>query len=219
MKILQNWKMRKFLKSFKENWYFIRQDIVSYSMSTFLYVFLCLCREFTLQSVLYGLFDCLVFYIPFWYIRINFADTYHSDSWKHCKMWTRIMLCSGAFLLFILPIPYSLFNGLFVAFVCCLVLYLVALETNEKKRIKKENDILHKQITELLDKEITPKDKLLKLCEEKGISERDTKIAVMYYIDRKKPKQILEWLCDNKENISQDSLYILLNRLNKKLYK
>lgn len=129
------------------------------------------------------------------------------------------MLNSGVFVLFILPIPYSLFNGLFVAFVCCLILYLVALEVDEKKMIKKENSILHKQITELLDKEISPKDKLLKLCEEKGISDRDTKIAVMYYIERKKPKQILEWLCDNKENIGMDSLYVLLNRINKKLNK
>lgn len=129
------------------------------------------------------------------------------------------MLCSGVFVLFILPIPYSLFNGLFVAFICCLILYLVALETDEKKRLKKENNVLHKQITELLDKEVSPKDKLLQLCEEKGISERDTKIAVMYYIDRMKPKQIWYWLCDNRENIEYDSLYKLLNRLNKKLYK
>lgn len=127
------------------------------------------------------------------------------------------MLCVGVFVLFILPIQYSLFNGLFVAFVCCLILYLVALETNEKKRLKKENAILSEQITELINKYDNPKDKLLKLCEEKGISDRDTKIAVMYYIDRMKPKQILEWLCDNKEYIAMDSLYVLLNRINKKL--
>lgn len=209
--------MRKFIKSIKANWYFIKQDIVSYLIPTFLYLFLCLCRKFSIHSVIYGFFDCLVFYVPFWYIRINFASTYHSDSWKHCKMWTRIMLCSGVFTLFILPVPYSLFNGLFVAFVCCLILYLVALESAEKKRLKKENDILNKQITELINKYDNPKDKLLKLCEEKGISDRDTKIAVMYYIERKKPKQILEWLCDNKEYIAMDSLYVLLNRINKKL--
>ena len=129
------------------------------------------------------------------------------------------MLCSGVLILFILPIPYSLFNGLFVAFVCCLILYLVALETNEKKMLKRENAKLHEQITEFLEKEINPREELIKLCEEKCISERDTKIAIMYYIDRMKPKQIWHWLCDNKENISFDSVYILLNRLNKKLNK
>ena len=123
---------------FNYNWYFIKQDIVSYLIPTFLYLFLCVCREVTWNSVIYGFFDCLVFYVPFWYIRINFASTYHSDSWKHCKMWTRIMLCSGVFTLFILPIPYSLFNGLFIAFVCCLILYLVALESAEKNDLKRK---------------------------------------------------------------------------------
>jgi hypothetical protein len=127
------------------------------------------------------------------------------------------MLCSGIFTLFILPVPYSLFNGLFIAFICCIILYLVALESEEKKRLKKENATLHKEITELLDKEVSAEEKLLKLCEEKGISDRDTKIAIMYYIERKKPRQILEWLCTNNQNMSMDSVYILLNRLNKKL--
>ena len=206
---------RKF--TLKEKWYFIRQDIVSYAISTALYIALCLIREFTIQSLLYGLFDCFVFYLPFWFIRINFADTYHSDSWKHCKKWTRIMLCVGVVVLWLLPVRYSLFNGLFVAFGCCLVLYLVSLEVNEKKLIKKQNKELFNQISELLDKQSDPKERLLKLCEEENISERDTKIAVMYYIDRMKPKQIWDWLCDNREDMELGSVYKLLNRLNKKI--
>ena len=206
---------RKF--TLKEKWYFIRQDIVSYTISTALYIALCLIREFTIQSLIYGLFDCFVFYLPFWFIRINFADTYHSDSWKHCKKWTRIMLCVGVVVLWLLPVRYSLFNGLFVAFACCLVLYLVSLEVNEKKLIKKQNEELFNQISELLDKQSDPKERLLKLCEEENISERDTKIAVMYYIERMKPKQIWDWLCDNREDMELGSVYKLLNRLNKKI--
>lgn len=206
---------RKF--TLKEKWYFIRQDIVSYAISTALYIALCLIREFTIQSLLYGLFDCLVFYLPFWFIRINFADTYHSDSWKHCKKWTRIMLCVGVVVLWLLPVRYSLFNGLFVAFGCCLVLYLVSLEVNEKKLIKKQNEELFNQISKLLDKQSNPKERLLKVCEEENISERDTKIAVMYYIERMKPKQIWDWLCDNREDMELGSVYKLLNRLNKKI--
>ena len=206
---------RKFTR--KEEWYFIRQDIVSYAISTALYIALCLIREFTIQSLLYGLFDCFVFYLPFWFIRINFADTYHSDSWKHCKKWTRIMLCVGVVVLWLLPVRYSLFNGLFVAFACCLVLYLVSLEVNEKKLIKKQNEELFNQISELLDKQSDPKERLLKVCEEENISERDTKIAVMYYIERMKPKQIWDWLCDNREDMELGSVYKLLNRLNKKI--
>ncbi len=127
------------------------------------------------------------------------------------------MLCVGVVVLWLLPIKYSLFNGLFVAFACCLVLYLVSIEVNEKKRILKQNDELFEQINESLKHENNPKERLLKLCEEENISERDTKIAIMYYIDRMKPKQIWEWLCDNRENIEWGSVYKLLNRLNKKI--
>ena len=210
-------KPNKVFNSLCDNWFFIRQDIVSYLISTILYITLCLSKNFTVHSFVYGLFDCLVFYLPFWYIRIAFSDTYHSDKWEHCRKWTRIMLCSGAIVMFILPFPYTVFNGLFVAFGCCLILYLVALEVNEKKEIKRENKRLTNELMLALKQEPSPKEKLLKMCEEKNISERDTKIALMYYIDRKKPKQIWEWLCENHENMEYDSVYILLNRLNKKL--
>ena len=49
------------------------------------------------------------------------------------------------------------------------------------------------------------------------ITERDTKIAVMYYVNRCTPKQIWEWLLNNNENMELDSVYKLLNRLNKKI--
>jgi hypothetical protein len=214
---LKNWKQNKFFKSLKENWYFIRQDIVSYLTATLLYVSLCLMKDFTVQSAIYGIFDCLVFYVPFWYIRINFKDTYHSDNWEHCKKWTRIMLNSGVFVLFVLPIKYSLFNGLFVAFVCCLILYLVSIEVNEKKLIIKQNKELQKYISDLLIKYENPKDKLVKLCAEMDISARDTLVATLYYIEKYKPKQIWYWLLENNQNMELDSVYKLLNRLNKKL--
>lgn len=127
------------------------------------------------------------------------------------------MLCTGAFVMWLLPVRYSLFNGLFVAFGCCLVLYLVSLETNKKKMVIKENEELHTQITELLDKQKDPKERILQLCKEQCISERDTRIAIMYYIDRMKPKQIWEWLMDNHEEMEYASAYKLLNRLNRKI--
>ena len=201
----------------KEEWYFIRQDIHSYLISTGLYIVLCLMKQFALQSAIYGLFECLVFYLPFWFIRINFAKTYHSKSWRHCKFWTRTMLCVGVVVLWLLPIKYSLFNGLFVAFGCCLVLYLVALEVDEKRRLKKENEEISKQIEELLQKYNKPEQRILDICAEENISERDTQIAVMYFIKRKPPKDIWNWLFENHWDMELDSVYKLLNRLNKKV--
>ena len=207
--------MRKLTR--KEQWYFLKQDIISYLEATLLYIVLSLIKDFSWQSVVYGIFDCLVFYIPFWIIRICFAKTYHSDKWKHCKKWTKIMLNSGVFTMWLLPIRYSVFNGIIVAFMCCLILYWVALEVDEKKALKKENEELRKQIEELLLKHNNPEQRVLDICAEENISERDTQIAVMYFIKRKPPKDIWNWLIENHWDMELDSVYKLLNRLNKKV--
>lgn len=187
--------------TFRENWYFIRQDIVSYLMSTALYIGLCLCKDLSLHTIGYALFDCLVFYLPFWYIRINFASTYHSDSWKHCKMWTRIMLCLGAFILWALPVRYSLFNGLLVAFGCCLVLYLVALEVAQKRKLQRELAELQCEVAKILA-EINEKDKidiyamdaetLYKHCRSRGLDDVECKIAYFVVIERLKGRDLYE---------------------------
>lgn len=180
----------------KENWYFIRQDIVSYLISTLLCIALGLIKEFSWHSVIYSVFDCFVFYLPFWYIRINFADTYHSDKWKHCKFWTRIMLCIGVIVLKLLPIEYSLFNGLFVAFGCCLVLYLVALETNEKKSYKRTIKELERYVIELVRKlehkdiYAMTEDELYQHCRNCGLSEDDCLLAYYVVIERLQGKEL-----------------------------
>ena len=51
--------MMKIKNSFKqlyEDWYFIRQDIVSYGISSILYIFLCLISNYNIQSFIYSLF-------------------------------------------------------------------------------------------------------------------------------------------------------------------
>lgn len=203
--------MRKF--TLKEKWYFIKQDIVSYTMSTLLYIALCLITNFSWQSLFYAIFECMVFYLQFWYIRIKFDDTYHSSSWKHCKFWTRTMLCSGVTMLWFLPIKYTLFNALAVAFICCLTLYLVAIETNEKKGLQAEL----KELKEKLIK--TPEQELIDKCHNAKLCKRDTEIAILYYINKWKPKDIWLWLCQHKEyeHIEWDSVHQLLWRIGNKI--
>lgn len=203
--------MRKF--TLKEKWYFIKQDIVSYTMSTLLYIALCLITDFSIQSLLYAIFESHIYYLQFWYIRIKFDDTYHSSSWKHCKFWTRTMLCSGVFVLWILPIKYTLFNALALAFICCLILYLVAIETNEKKGLQAELKALKESL------EQTPKQLLIDKCKNANLSKRDTEIAILYYIDKWKPKEIWLWLCQSKEyeHIEWDSVHQLLWRIGNKI--
>ena len=123
------------------------------------------------------------------------------------------MLCIGVFILWVMPIKYTLFNGLFVAFGCCLILYLVAIEVNEKKEYKKELEELKEKIVK------TPKQELLEKCHKAKLSKRDTEIAELYYIENWKPKEIWLWLCQHKEYepIDWDSVHQLLWRIGNKI--
>lgn len=146
-------------------------------------------------------------------IRALFDKQYHCGKTMNCL----ILTCTIAFfgISSTLPISVSIVSSIPICWIIAYIGYLVQYKID---MVAYTNELENK-INALLEGSDNPKDKLLKLCADKNISERDTKIAVMYYIEHKKPKQILQWLCDNHENIEWDSLYILLNRLNKKLYK
>ena len=133
---------------------------------------LCLFRTFTIQTLIYALFEILLFYVSFWFIRVNFDDTYHSNTWKTCKIWTRIMLCASAILLGLLPIEYSLFNSLFVAFLCALILYIIA--------IKHPRTSIYAMSEE----------ELYQYCRSRGLSEEDCRIAYFIIIERLKGKAL-----------------------------
>lgn len=162
---------RKF--TWKEKWYFTRQDIVSYTMSSVFYVVLNLIQRVSFQTFLYSIFEFMLFYTSFWFIRINFDLTYHSNSWSTCKLWTRIMLCSGVFLLWLLPIKYTLFNGLFVGFLCAFVLYLIEYYRKPKPNIY--------AMTE---------EELYAHCRQRGLSEEDCMIANIIVFKRLKGKDL-----------------------------
>jgi hypothetical protein len=180
-KHLQKEKLRKQKRmankkfTWKEKWYFTKQDIVSYTMSSVLYVALCLMQQPSLSTFLYSIFDFMLYYTSFWFIRINFDLTYHSNSWATCKLWTRTMLCSGVFLLWILPIKYTLLNGLFVGFLCAFILYLIEYYRRPKPNIYAMSE-----------------DELYAHCRRRGLDDADCKIAYFMIIERLKGKELYE---------------------------
>ena len=105
------------------------------------------------------------------------------------------------------------------AYIDCLALWFIQ---DRLDLIAEKNKLVQQSIDLLAQLKSQEKDAttiLLERCAIAGINERNTKIAVMYYIERKTPKQIWKWLCENNENMEIDSVYILLNRINKKINK
>lgn len=165
--------MPKSKLTFREEWYFTKQDIVSYLISSILYLALSISVVCSLQTLIYAVFECMFFYISFWYIRSNFIHTYHSDDWSTCKFWTRIMLCLGVILLWLLPLDYSLINSLLIASLCCITLYVIEIK-------------VHKDIYAM------SKEELYEHCRSRGLDDVECKIAYYVIIERLKGAELYE---------------------------
>ena len=95
------------------------------------------------------------------------------------------MLCSGVFVIWLFPVKYSLVGCLGVALMCCLILYLVAIEVSQKRTLKRQLDNIvektsHKNIWAM------NKDELYEHCRSCGLSEEDCQIAYLIIIKRLK---------------------------------
>ena len=165
-----------------------------------------------IPALIFGKYiEAIIFFVCHTLIRQQFKDQYHHIIPAMCRVITASVFFFGV--CFVLPIELSLISAIPINY---LISWVGA--------IKKQSDVFEvkcerqrKQINELLNRDNTPLNNLPAKCRQMKISQRDTKIAVMYYLENYKPKQIWHWLCEHNENMEFDSVYKLLNRLNKKL--
>lgn len=155
--------------------------------------------------------EAIIFIACHWLIRPQFSKEYHHIIPAICRIITASVMFFGVCI--ILPTKWSALSAIPINYLMSWVGYI----KKDRDDLEVKCDRQHDKISELLILCDDPKDKLVKKCRELNINERNTRIAVMYYIDKKTPKQIWGWLCDNNEYMEYDSVYKLLNRLNKKL--
>lgn len=71
----------------------------------------------------------------------------------------------------------------------------------------------------LFDPVVSEKDKLIALCKLHNYNEIKTEIAVKFFVDKQKPKEVWIWLCEEKNYpISWDSVYVLKSKMKKDLF-
>ena len=155
--------------------------------------------------------EAIIFIICHTLIRPQFNKQYHHIMPEVCRIITGCVMFFGVS--FVLPIEWSLISAIpinyFIGWIGCI----------KKERDDFEIDVerQREKIIKLLEYQKSPKEQLIEHCRAVNLNERNIHIAIMYYIDKKTPKQIWEWLCSNGEFMEYDSVYKLLNRLNKKL--
>jgi len=179
------------------------------------YHFLVMGSVFLIATIFNKYFEAVCFLTSFFSLRYKFSKTYHSQSIVLCM--TFIISIFTLSIIICPPIYMYLLVSILFAYFDCFMLWFIQ-DRLDLIANKKELELLTQELETKLNEK--PKDKrteLLEKCAKAGLKERNIKIAEMYYIDRKSPKQIWLWLCENNENMELDSVYILLNRINKKI--
>ena len=152
--------------------------------------------------------EAVVFFICHWFIREQFPKQYHHIVLAVCRLITSSVFFFGVS--FVLPKELSLFSAIPICYLISWVGFT-----------KKQADDYEVQCERLREKYCNEKEELLLKCRNAKLSQRDTEIAVIYFYEKKTPKEIWLWLCQHKiyEPIEWDSVHQLLWRIGKKLNK
>ena len=162
-----------------------------------------------LPALIFGKwFEAIIFLLCHTLIRPQFKRQYHHIVPEICREITGAVAFFG--ICFTLPIEISLLSAIPINYIIAWV-----------GHIKASSDYYEIKCIKLKEKYCTEKIDIETKCRNANLGERDTIIALMYYYEHKKPKEIWLWLCQqNKyEQIEWDSLYIILWRIGKKLNK
>lgn len=150
--------------------------------------------------------EAIIFILCHTLIRPQFLKQYHHIIPAICRSISSIVVFFG--ISFILPLEWSLLSAIPINYFISWVGF-----------IKRDRDVLEVKCMWLRQKLEQPETKLLLKCRIAGLSDRDTKIAKMYYIDRKTPKDIWLWICEHKEyeSVEWNTIYQTLWRIGKKI--
>lgn len=150
----------------------------------------------------------VVFFFCHWFIREQFPKQYHHIIPAMCRLITSVVFFFGVS--FVLPFGLSLFSAIPINYFIGWVGFT-----------KKQADDYELKYERLKEKFCNEKEELLLKCRTAKLSQRDTEIAVMYFYEKKTPKDIWLWLCQHKvyEPIEWDSVKQLIWRTGKKISK
>lgn len=152
--------------------------------------------------------EAVMFCVAHVVIRQHFEKQYHCRTTGLCLITTLTIAFFG--IASILPVAISLLSTVPICWFISWVGYLA--------QDRMDALALNKKLKELYCDE---KVAFLMKCRNARLSERDTELALMYFYEHKKPKEIWLWLCEQNryEIIEWDSIYVVLNRIGKKINK
>ncbi len=125
-------------------------------------------------------------------------DVYHCASILACMALTTLICLFGVYIS--LPSTVSLISNILVGVGFAIITWYI-------------QDIIN------IKKSLNAKDNLVARCKALGYNELKTKIAVKFFIDKQKPKDVWLWLCETQEHpMEWDSVKNLKYKMKKDLF-
>ena len=146
--------------------------------------------------------EAIMFCLAHYFIRKAFDKQYHCGTTAICLTMTLTIAFFG--IASILPVAISLLSTVPM---CCFISWVGYIAQDRLDVLA-----LNKRLKEIYCNE---REDLLVKCRKANLSERDTALAIMYFYEKKAPKEIWLWLCEQKkfDIIEWDSIYVTLNRI------
>lgn len=132
--------------------------------------------------------------------RWLFPLTYHAKTSKGCLAFT--ICCFIIAVVLCLPIKISIIASVFIGIAISAFWFLLQYVIELKQKLPS-----------------TDEDELVQKCKSLNYGVLKTEIAVKFFINKAKPKEVWEWLCDEKhEYIEWDSVNKMKYRMKKDLF-
>lgn len=145
-------------------------------------------------GILYkNLLGVVFLFIAFATLRYKYNDsiTYHNDSNKKCIALSILLFAIASIPLIVFPIKISILMFLPIAVGITWLLY----EFGIKKKLEKSvNEV------KPFNLDTCTKSELILHCKEHNYNELKTEIAIKFFIDKEKPREVWLWLCETQED-------------------
>lgn len=133
--------------------------------------------------------------------RWVFPLTYHAKTDRGCIMFS--IGCFSIAIIIALPINLSIIASVVVGMVISTVLFFLQYFLDLRA-----------------SKQVSDKDTFVVKCKELGYGDLKTEMAIRFFVDKAKPKEVWQWLCEEKhEYIEWDSVKKIKYRMKKELFK
>lgn len=135
------------------------------------------------------------------FTRWVFPITYHAKTSNGCLLFS--IVCFSIAIIIVLPIQLSIISSVGMGAIISALLYYIQyfIELKEKPILSEREIIIDK-------------------CRALKYNQLKTEIAIKFFVENEKPKEVWEWLCNDKhEYIEWDSVKQLKWRMKKELFK